>query len=178
MDFSTLLGERGVGLGRGIEVEVKEMGDDDDEWGEAVQEAEEPRGTDGSMREVQRQVNGDVHMVNEEREGHYGMDVDGPPPREDFRFDEDEDEEEMHWPVVKSTPNGSLSSGKKVPAPSSPSKPPSVAAKLTAGKSLVKPVPVAIPLKTPMKNKAQAKELGLEVSPMLPVKSGRLTNRL
>ena len=31
VDFSTLLGERGVGLGRGIEVEVKEMGDDDDE---------------------------------------------------------------------------------------------------------------------------------------------------
>ena len=80
MDFSTLLGERGVGVGRGIEEEVKEMGDDDDEWREAVQEAEGPRSTDASMREVQGLVDGDVHMVDEEREEHYGMDVDGPAP--------------------------------------------------------------------------------------------------
>ena len=52
VDFSTFLGERGVGVGRGIEEEVMVMGDDDDEWGEAVQEAEEPRGTDSSVREV------------------------------------------------------------------------------------------------------------------------------
>ena len=91
VDFSTLLGERGVGVGRGIEEEVKEMGDDDDEWGEAVQEAEGPRGTDASMREVQGLVDGDVHMVDGEMEEHHGMDVDGPAPGEDFRFDEDED---------------------------------------------------------------------------------------
>ena len=122
VDFSTLLGERGVGVGRGIEEEVKEMGDDDDEWGEAVQEVEGPRGTDTSMREVQGLVDGDVHMVYEGTEENYGMDVDCPAPGEDFRFDEDEDkEEEMHRPVVNSTPNGSLSSGKKVPATSSPS---------------------------------------------------------
>ena len=41
-----------MGVGRGIEEEVMVMGDDDDEWGEAVQEAEEPRGTDASVREV------------------------------------------------------------------------------------------------------------------------------
>ena len=64
MDFSTLLGERGVGVGRGIEEEAKGMGDDDDEWGEAVQEAEGPRGTDASMREVQGLVDGDVPMVD------------------------------------------------------------------------------------------------------------------
>ena len=179
VDFSTLLGERGVGVGRGIEEEVKEMGDDDDEWGEAVQEAEEPRGTDASMREVQGLVDGDVHMVDEEREEHHGMDVDGPAPGGDFRFDEDEDkEEEMHRPVVESTPNGSLSSGKKVPATSSPSNPPSAAAKPTTGKSLVKLVPVAIPSKAPTKNKAKAKDLEPECSSLSPVKSGSLTSRL
>ena len=73
-----------MGVGRGIEEEVKEMGDDDDEWGEAVQEAEEPRGTDASMREVQGLVDGDVHMVDEEREEHHGMDVDALAPREDL----------------------------------------------------------------------------------------------
>ena len=105
-----------MGLGRGIEVEVKEMGDDNDEWGVAMQEAEEPRGTDASLREVHGLIDGDVHMVNGGTEEHYGMDVDGPAPGEDFRFDEDEDkEEEMHRPVVNSTPNGSLSSGKKYP---------------------------------------------------------------
>ena len=132
-----------------------------------MQEAEEQRGTDASMREVQCLVDrGDVHLVDGEKEEHYGMDVDGPAPGGDSRFDEGEDEEEeMHRPVVKSTPNGSSSSGKKVPATSSPSKPPSAAAKPTTGKSLVKLVPVAIPSKTPMKNKAQAKELEPEFSP-------------
>ena len=102
-----------MGVERGIEEEVKEMGDDD-EWGEAVQEAEEPRGTDASMREVQGLIDGDVHMVHGEMEEHYGMDVDGPAPGEDFDEDEDK-EEEIHRPVVNSTPNGSLSSGKKHP---------------------------------------------------------------
>ena len=51
-----------------------------------MQQAEEPRGTDASMREVQGLVDGDVHMVDEEREEHHGMDVDGPAPGEDFRF--------------------------------------------------------------------------------------------
>ena len=125
-----------------------------------MQEAEEPRATDASMRKVQGLVDGDVHMVDGERVEHYGMDEDRPAPSEDVRFDKDEDEEEeMHRPVVNSMPNGSLSSGKKVPATSSPSKPPSAAAKPTTGKSLVKLVPVAIPSKTPMKNKAKAKEL-------------------
>ena len=32
VDFSKLIGQKGVGVGRGIEEEVKEMGDDDDEW--------------------------------------------------------------------------------------------------------------------------------------------------
>ncbi|KIJ92959.1 hypothetical protein K443DRAFT_684887 [Laccaria amethystina LaAM-08-1] len=172
VDFSTHLGERGVGVGRGIEEEVKEMGDDDDEGGEAVQEAEGPRGTDASMREVQGLVDGDVHMVDEESKEHYGMDVDGPAPGEDFRFDEDEDEEEeMHRPEVKSKPNGALSSVKKVPATSSPSKPSSSTAKLITRKSPVKLVPVAIPPKTPTKNKAKAKELEPELSPLSPVKS-------
>ena len=81
-----------------------------------MQEAEEPRGTDASLREVHGLIDGDVHMVDGGTEEHYGMDVDGPAPGEDFRFDEDEDkEEEMHRPVVNSTPNGSLSSGKKHP---------------------------------------------------------------
>ena len=124
-----------------------------------MQKSEEWRGTDASMREVQGLVDGDVDMVDGEREEHFGMDMDGPAPGEDSRFGEDEDEEEeIHRPVVKSTPNGSLSSGKKVPATSSPSKPPSAAAKPTAGKSLVKLVPIAIHSKTPIKNKAQAKE--------------------
>ena len=143
-----------------------------------MQEAEEPRGTDACMRQVQSQVGGDVHIVGGERVAHYGMDVDGPAPGKDFRFDKDEDEEEeMHRPVVKSTPNGSLSSGKKVPATSSPSNPPSTA-KPTTRKSLVKLVPVPIPSKAPTKNKAKATELEPEVSPVLPVKSGRLTSRL
>ena len=177
VDFSTLLGEGGVGVGRGIEEEVKELGDDDDEWGEAVQEAEGPRSTDASMREVQGLVDGDVHMVDEEREEHHGMDVDGPAPGKDFRFDEDEDEdEEMHRPEVKSKLNGGLLSGKEVSATSSPSKPSSSTAKPTTRKSPVKLVPVAIPVKTPTKNKAKAKEL--ELSPLPPVKSGPLTSRL
>ena len=67
--------------------------------------------------------------------------------------------------MVKSTPNSSLSSGKKVPATSSPSKPPSATAKPTTRQSLVKLVPVAIPSKTPMKSKAQAKELEPMFSP-------------
>ena len=52
VDFSTLLGESGVRMGRGIEEEAKEMGDDDDESGEreGMQEAETPSGTDASMR--------------------------------------------------------------------------------------------------------------------------------
>ena len=70
VDFSTLLGEKGVGVGRGIEEEVKEMGDDDDECGEAVQEAEEPRGTDASMREVQGLIDGDVDLVDDGTEEH------------------------------------------------------------------------------------------------------------
>ena len=112
------------------------------------------------MRQFQSQVDVDVHVVDGERVEHHGMDEDGPAPDEDVSFDEDEDEEEeMHGPVVKSKLNGFLSSGKKVPAASSPSKPSSSNAKPTPPKSLVKPVPVAIPSKTPMKNKAQAKEL-------------------
>ena len=71
----------------------------------------------------------------------------------------------MHRPVVKSKLNDALSSGKKVPAASSPSKPSSSTAKPTTWKSLVKLVPVAIPSKTPMKNKAPAKELEPEFSP-------------
>ena len=112
-------------------------------------------------------------------EEHYGMDVDGPAPGEDFRFDEDEDEEEeMHRPVVNSKLNGALSSGKKVPATSSPSKPSSSTAKPTTRKSPVKLVPVAIPVKTPTNNRAQAKELEPGFSPLPPVKSGPLTSRL
>ena len=80
-----------MGVGRGIEEEVKEMGDDDDECREAVQEAEEPRGTDASMREVQGLIDGDVDLVDGRTEEHYGM---GPSPGEDFRFDEDKDDEE------------------------------------------------------------------------------------
>ena len=120
------------------------MGDDDDEWGEAVQEAEEPRGTDASMREVQGLVDG-VHMVDEEREEQHGMDVDGHASGEDFRFDGDEDEEEeMHRPVVKSKLNGALSSGKKVPTTPPLSKPSSSTAKPTARKSPVKLVHVEV----------------------------------
>ena len=55
-----------MGVGRGIEEEVKEMGDDDDDWGEGVQESETPRGTEASMRGVQGLVDGDVHMVDGE----------------------------------------------------------------------------------------------------------------
>lgn len=51
------------------------MGDDDEEWGEAVQEVEGPRGTDASVRVVQGLVDG-------EREEHSGMDVDGRSPGE------------------------------------------------------------------------------------------------
>ena len=78
------------------------MGDDGDESGEreGLQEAEAPSVADASMREVQGLINGDVHMADEESED-CGMDVDGPASGEHFRFDEDEDEEEMHRPVVK-----------------------------------------------------------------------------
>ena len=107
------------------------------------------------------------------------MDVDGPAPSEDFRFDEDnDDEDEKHRPVVKSKLNGSLSSGKKVPATSSPSKPPSATAKPTTRKSLVKLVPVAIPSKAPTKSKAKAKDLDPECSSLSPVIFGSLTSRL
>ena len=161
-----------MGVGRGIEEEVMVMGDDDDECGEAMQEVEEPRGSDASMREVQGLIDGEVHMVHGEMEEHYGMDVDGPAPGEDFIFDEDEDEEEMHRPVVNSTPNGSLSSWKKVPATSSPSKPPSATAKPTTRKRLLKLVPVAVPSKAPTKSKAKAKDLDPECSSLSPVKFG------
>ena len=130
-----------------------------------AQEAETSRGTDVSMREVQGLADGDVHMVDGGTEQHDGMDVDGPAPGEDFRLDADENEDHMHRPVVKSKLNDALSSGKKVPAASSPSKPSSSTAKPTTWKSLVKLIPVAIPSKTPMKNKAQAKELEPEFSP-------------
>ena len=124
--------------------------------------------------EVQGLVDGDVDMVDGKREEHYGMDVDGPAPGEDFRFDEDEEEEEkIHRLVVKSTPNGSSSSGKKVPATSSPSKPPFAAGKPTAGKSLVKLVPVAIPSKMPMKNKANAKELPVKAAQVKLAEEGK-----
>ena len=97
-----------MGLGRGIEEEVKDMGDHDDEPGEreGMQEAETPSGTDASMREVQGLVDGDVHMVDGGTKEQYGMDVDGPALREDFRFDEDkDDEEDMHrlWSNSSST---------------------------------------------------------------------------
>ena len=155
------------------------MGDDDDEWGEAVQEAEGTRDTDASMREVQGPVDGDVHIVDGERGERYGMDVDGPAPGEDFRLDEDEDEEEeMHRPAVMSQLNGALSSGKEVPATSSPLKPSSSTAKRTTRKRLVKLVTFAIPSKTPTKNEVKAKELEPEFSPLSPVKSGPLTSRL
>ena len=167
-----------MGLGWGIEEEVKEMGDDDDEWREAMQEAEGPRGTDASMRDVQGLVDGDMHMVDEEREEHYGMAVDGPAPSGDFRFDEGEDEEEMHQPVVKSKLNGALSLEKKVPATISPSNLSSSTAKPTARKSRAILILLAFPSKPPTKNKAQAKELEPEASPVLPVKSGRLTSHL
>ena len=118
-------------------------------------------------------------MVDEEREEHHGMDVDGPAPGEDFRFDEDEDEEEeMHRPVVKSKLNGALSSGKKVPTTPPLSKSSSSTAKPTTRKSPLKLVSVAIPSETPTKNRAHAKELEPEFSPLPPVKSGPLTSRL
>ena len=79
-------------MGRGFEEQWKEMGDHDDERGEGVQESETSRGTDASMREVQGLSDGDVHMVDGGTEEHDGMDVDGPAPGEDFRFDEDENE--------------------------------------------------------------------------------------
>ena len=143
VDFGTLLGESGVRLGRGIEEEVKQMGDDDDETGKGVQEAAAPRGSNASTREVQGLTHGGVHMVDGGKEEHYGMDVYGPAPSENLRFDEDEDEEEaMHQPVVKSC---ALSSGKKVPATSSPLKPSSSTAKRTTRKSLVKLLSFAIP---------------------------------
>lgn len=44
----------------GSEKEVKEMGDDGDEWEEGVPKPEGPR-------EVQSQVDGDVHMADGER---------------------------------------------------------------------------------------------------------------
>ena len=144
---------------------------------EEMQEAETSRGMDASMREVQGLTDGDVHMVDGGTEEHDGMDVDGPAPGEDFRLDADENEDHMHRPVVKSKLSDALSSGKKVPA-SSPSKPSSSTAKPTTRKSLVKLVPVAIPSKTPMKNKAKAKELEPEFSPLSPVKFGPLTNHL
>ena len=122
VDSSTLLGKRGVGVGWGVKEEVKEMGDDNDEGGEG----EGSRGTDVSMRQVQSQVDNNMHIVHGERVEHYEMDNNGPPPGEDVSFDEDEDEEEeMHRPVVKSKLNNALLSEKKVTATSSPSKPPS-----------------------------------------------------
>ena len=143
-----------------------------------MQEAEEPRGTDASMREVQGLVDG-VHMVDEEREEHHRMDVDGHAPGEDSRFDEDEDEEEeMHRPVVKSKLNGAFSSGKEVPATSSSSKPSSSAVKPTTRKSPAKLVPVAVPSKSLTKNKTKAKELKQEFSPSSPVEAGPLTSLL
>lgn len=131
----------------GSEKEVKEMGDDGDEWEEGVPKPEGPR-------EVQSQVDGDVHMADGEREENYGMDADGLAPDEDFRFDEDE--EDRHRPVVKSKLNGALSSGKIVPATISSSNPSSSTAKPTTSKGSAKLVPVAIPSKTPKKNKAKA----------------------
>ena len=104
------------------------------------------------------------------------MDEGGPAPGEDVRFDENKDEEEdMHRPVVKSC---ALSSGKKLPATSSPLEPSSSTAKRTTRKSLVKLVSFAIPSKTPTKNEATAKELEPEFSPLSPVKSCPLTSRL
>ena len=38
------------------------------------------------MREVQGLVDGGVHMADGARDEHYGMDVDGPAPGEDFGF--------------------------------------------------------------------------------------------
>ena len=144
-----------------------------------MQKSEEWRGTDASMREVQGLVDGDVDMVDGEREEHFGMDMDGPAPGEDSRFGEDEDEEEeIHRPVVKSTPNGSLSSGKKVPATSSSSKPSSSAVKPTTRKSPAKLVPVAVPSKSLTKNKTKAKELEPKFSPSSPVEAGPLTSLL
>ena len=109
---------------------------------EGVQKAETCRGTDASMGEVQGLTDGDVHMVDGGTEEHDGMNVDSPAPGEDFRLDEDENEEEMHRPVVRSKLKDALSSGKKVPAASSPSKPSSSTAKRTTWKSLVKLVPL------------------------------------
>ena len=144
-----------------------------------MQEAEEPRATDASMREVQGLVHGDVHMVDGERVEHYGMDEDGPALGKYFRFDEHEDkEEEMHRPVVMSQLNGALSSGKEVPATSSSLKASSSTAKRTTRKSLVKLVSFAIPSRTPTKNAVKAKELEPEFSPLSPVKFGPLTGCL
>ena len=109
---------------------------------EGVQEAETSRGTDASMGEVQGLTDGDVHMVDGGTEEHDGMDVDGPAPGQDFRLDKDENEEQMHQPVVKSKLNDALSSGKKVPATPSPSKPSSSTTKPTTRKSLVKLIPL------------------------------------
>ena len=107
------------------------------------------------------------------------MDVDGPAPGHDFRFDEDEDEEEeMHRPVVESKLNGALSSGKKVPATSSLSKPSSPTVKPTAWKNPANLLLVVISPKTPTKSKSKAKELQPEVSPLSPAKSDPLTSRL
>ena len=99
-----------MGVGRGIEEEVKEMGDHDDEPGEreGMQEAETPSGTDASMREVQGLVDGDVHMVDGGTEEQYGMDVDGPALREDFRFDEDKDEKEDVHPLCSNSSSTAL----------------------------------------------------------------------
>lgn len=153
----------------GSEKEVKEMGDDGDEWEEGVPKPEGPR-------EVQSQVDGDVHMADGEREENYGMDADGLAPDEDFRFDEDE-EEDRHRPVVKSKLNGALSSGKIVPATISSSNPSSSTAKPTTSKGSAKLVPVAIPSKTPTKNKAKTKELERELAPCHQ-SSRPLTSRL
>ena len=154
------------------------MGDDDDEWGEGVQEAEGSRGMDACMRQVQSQVGGDVHIVGGERVAHCGMDEDGPAPDEDVRSDENEDEEEeMHRAVVKSKLNNASLSGKKVPA-ASPSKPSSSTAKPTTRKSSVKLVPVTFPSETPTKNNAKANELEPQLCPLSPAKSGPLISRL
>lgn len=136
----------------GSEKEVKEMGDDGDEWEEGVPKPEGPR-------EVQSQVDGDVHMADGEREENYGMDADGLAP------------------VVKSKLNGALSSGKIVPATISSSNPSSSTAKPTTSKGSAKLVPVAIPSKTPTKNKAKTKELERELAPCHQ-SSRPLTSRL
>ena len=83
----------------------------------------------------------------------------------------------MQQPVVESKLNGALSSGKKVPASSSLSKPSSPTVKPTTWKNSAN-LFLVIPSKTPTKNKSKAKELKPEVSPLSPAKSGPLTSRM